>query len=140
MGKLQFVPGLPRWVHTQVRAEVKRLRLTDWTILVQPAEQDDLREWTGTKAPRICLGSLDAVPSSKMATLCIWNEIEPHISIRDFVRHEFLHAILAPIRVTIEQGFAAKPRMNEFHINRLALDAEEQVIAHLIEVLNDGGK
>lgn len=135
MGKLIFEPGVPTWLQRETRKQVKRMHLSNWAITVTPAPQDYLRKLTGTSKKNTCLAAMDSVFASHEAIFYVWDQIQRSEQANQLVEHELLHLVLLPIRTVIEQGFGTVPILNVNQINRLAIDAEEQVIAHLLEIL-----
>lgn len=149
--KLHFTPDVPQSVQTLIRQEVKRLKLDLWTITVALISEEEMSAGDSEASALQTVAQIQPSAQYRKAALWLLEGIKANEQTRDIIRHELLHAVLAPMGNTVQQAF------NSFHpagteeqaayfneqavklfasVHYLMNEAEDSVIENLLDVLS----
>lgn len=107
--KLHFTPDVPQSVRKLIQQEVKRLKLDLWTISVALISVEQMREDGDSAEGMQTMAQIQPSTQYRKAALWLLQDIKATEQTRDIIRHELLHAALAPISNCVQQAF------NTFH-------------------------
>lgn len=133
-GKFSYSADVPQWIRTELERAAVRYRLDTWTIDFAMASLDaeDGDAW-------VTMATTSVLAQYKKGVILIRHGLRRTAKNKRELRHELIHVLLSRIDHAFRQwldtsGVKVTPQQQEM-LNRLWADAEDEVVEHLLDVI-----
>lgn len=142
--KLHFIGCPPDSIRKLVRKQVKLLKLEHWTITVAWVDPEEMQEDDDDGRGLITIGYMAPSNEYRKAYCQLPSNLRANKAGIDTIKHELLHCVQAPIGHAFYQWFAMEASRYPKAFSqeafdryiRLANDAEDGVVEHLLDLID----
>lgn len=142
--KLHFLGSPPESIQRLIRQQVRRLHLDHWTITVAWIEPEDLQGEEEEGRGLVTVGAMSPANEYRKAYCQLPTTLRANKEGADTIKHELLHCVQAPIGHAFYQWFMMEAQRYPKAFSqeafdrwfRLASDAEDGVVEHLLDLID----
>ncbi len=134
LSKFTYADDVPRWMRGELERAAVRYGLQNWAIdfAMAPLDGEDTDNWT-------VMATTSVLAQYKKGVVLIRHGLRRTAKNKRELRHELMHVLLSRIDHAFRQwldtsGVRVTPQQEEM-LNRLWADAEDEVVEHLLDVI-----